>query len=1231
MLRAVILALGFMAIAAAQELPLRSGASAGKELREALKLLETKQTIPAADKLRRLVEESGGELVSLDGKQYRPLVRVVQQTLQTLPPGEQTAIRDRSDPPAKKLLDEAKTTRQAAPARWLVDRYFLSSHTEEALLLLGELAFERGDFATAESYYQRLQPTAQPGEANLTSPKTPAATIEAGRLLAVHFQQDRARLTSGLDAFRKNHPEATGTLAGETGKLADLITKLTASPAFRLGSIASRGDWQTLGGDFSRNGHPSAKMPNLWRTRPTWQALFPAERGNTAPRQGGSKTVGLHPVTCDGTGFVSDGSRIFGFDLRTGETRHFYDLASEPDAPKRESRATLPLTVDGDFALTVADNRLFARLGLSEIVPLPNNNGRAMTASFLVQLGKTAAKGWEVNWKLAPPVADNVAAAWEGAPVVVDRKLYAVYIRETAYGLMSTMVCYPVSDTTPEKPLWSVDLADVRVSEKAEPRHRPEPLTWSGGHLVYGTQAGSIVAVDAERGRLAWANQYPSKKMANRDISPPVSQGGIVYIAPTDSDRFFAFEVSSGRKLWELEDVQIESVLGVVQDQVIVTMAGPQRGIRAYNTQTAKLTWAHHDDPQLQSWGRGLVSADVVLWPTKSGVFSLRPSDGFPLGMRMTGPHGNLAYADGVLIVGATTGVMGYVVEPDAKPNTTPFQAKLLEAEGHWRRGELPAAQAKWQAILTDGSSTKADRATSYQRLQQTGITVSCPDDLHDTPVLNERGWPRPLLIDIPPKRPVEPAPRPTFGFDANNLPRLAGESFDRQALPTLAAPLRDFETQRLATQLTAQDEAVFFVADANQVHAIEAGGPVKWSVNVPSGFRPTHAMSLGQTLFVGGPKGIMRIDRGQRTWSTVWPESAMPLGSVPYLGSVPEVTTGLSHFTLAPDHLLALWNETHLVAFYRSSGEIAWVASASPTDNALRPRLVAPSQPPVFAIDGDGVLVHFGPYSSAWFRLRDGQRRAVRSSPYAWSAPPVPISEQRLAVATAPGQVQAWETGLLSEPRMVWKWEAALPASLSGKMPQVRARPEGLIVAVSRNHGVEVQSLRLSGNAVRNLAMLWPVEQVRLQDADSDLAATYIPAEGQLYTIRHANGKSHWPTPIPLATEAKTSDRDSWHIHAGTTRIAAVGQAAIPLTDPAALSVVVKQVLLHPQRLVGGLIAAAEILTESRVPVLLLDPEAGQVRLQQDLRALGPTALSGTVGRYLVIVTLGQAYLLKS
>ena len=84
-----------------------------KRLSEAEQKILGGKAADAADDLQRLLDESGDDLITLDGRQYQAARWVAHTLLAKLPPDALRAYQDRIDQPAKKLLDQAKRPRPA--------------------------------------------------------------------------------------------------------------------------------------------------------------------------------------------------------------------------------------------------------------------------------------------------------------------------------------------------------------------------------------------------------------------------------------------------------------------------------------------------------------------------------------------------------------------------------------------------------------------------------------------------------------------------------------------------------------------------------------------------------------------------------------------------------------------------------------------------------------------------------------------------------------------------------------------------------------------------------------------------------------------------------------------------------------------------------------------------------------------------------------------------------------
>ncbi len=1267
----IVTAFALVGLLRAEEPPLKGGSNAGKELVEVQKLLDAGKAAEGADKLRRLVEESGDDLVTLDGKHFRPLARVAQSLVLSLPANELRAWRDRIDPVAAKLLERGRADRDPRPLRQLVERSLASTHSEDALVLLADLAFERGDYASTETYLRRLLPTANAtDDPSVPNVKTLAATIRARLALALIFEGHPAAKAEVAE-LRAKFPTATGRLAGRDGVYADTLESLLREPPSTTVPAAPTGDWGTLGGDTARSGQPAAKMPKYWRSRPTWRADFPGEdsRLPSLPRLGSTRSVALHPVTLDGVAYVADGSRVFGVDLQTGERRYFYDSAVKREAGPAEKDA-LPVKVDADFVLTAAEGHLFARLGATDIAPLPQADGHSVSASYLVCFGpprEPRRPPLSVLGRLAPPVPAGAAAAWEAAPVVENGRLYAAFVKDSPAGMVTAVACYATGETTPERPLWVTTVADVRPLERGEPRHRAEPLTLAGGLLTYCTHTGTVVALDAATGRTAWAFQYPrltKPSAVARDINPPIMHAGRVFVAPTDADRVLCLDAVSGKLLWSVEGLQIDQFLGVAAGKLVAAIAAPQRGLRGFDVTTGSDAegqgWKIHDDPQLASWGRGLLTEDAILWPTKSGVFFVRPADGLPLSPRLTGPHGNLAFADGVLLVGTPTGVMGYVNDPPPRsPPPAQFGAAARHdrAEEALRDGHADDARRAWGELLTDAAVPLDWQARAAARLVSLE-TITGPDartnfdrlypaakPLADETVLNTRGVPARLgnvvadqfKLAPPLKKPAPvPPPRLTPPFDAASLPAL-----DHTAKPAEVP----WPSGRCQPVVTADGAPWVFATDGERVHALDvAAGRVV--ATIPVAHAVTHADVAGEVAYLSGPDGVSAVTMpaGKLEWATRFPD-ADPLPGR-RASVAPQVTggtrPGLGPLQITGTHLVALWGDTHLVGFERASGEVDWVRPAGVSTALATPPGDGPRFAPHFAADDWSVVAQLSSGRRVIVRTATGV--VLNSSPAGatpWESPPARLAGTRLAVPGDLGRVTLLELPSNATPATpaartlgdLWTWESGGETSQTGRPTQVVATPGGLLAAVSRNHGTELQFLTPAGRGLRNRGALLATAALDLSAARHDGRTTYAPADGRLYALAHRDGKPAWPA-VDLAGLTGWPRDAAWRVVAGRQSILAYPALARPVEPPVPLAGrIVASFALWPSvsRLPGVAATLTQAALECRLPLVSIDPDSGRVLGVRELAVGGP-GVAVTVSRDSVAVaTAGRVFLLKS
>ncbi|HEX4606903.1 MAG TPA: PQQ-binding-like beta-propeller repeat protein, partial [Urbifossiella sp.] len=506
--------------------------------------------------------------------------------------------------------------------------------------------------------------------------------------------------------------------------------------------------------------------------------------------------------------------------------------------------------------------------------------------------------------------------------------------------------------------MWATEVSDSPLSPGAEGRVRQELVTRAGRNVVLATNAGAVVALDALTGKRAWGFAYPraAKRTAeaNRspDPAPAVAAGGRVFVAPADADRVYALDAETGRLLWESSPADGAQILGVTSGRVVVTITGPTRGLRGLNVVTGSHWepegWAHYTTAQSpQGAGRGLVTDRAVLWPSGDGIFFLSPTTGYLLAHHLPPPpgggrFGNLAYADGVLVVVTPTQVWGFVGQGLPPPTPTiprpGFEAVADAAERHLgagdepaarkllldaARGEFPAAlraRAVARLVLltppgTDESKLPADVRAALGPAVRNEWVLTAGGELLTLGGLIDRhagraAPARPPPVTLPPRRPDD---APTLGPDARAGPSrpVPPGSFPLLPVPGATAPA-----------------AHLFVTDAAHLTAVPVtGGP---SRRAAAADRFTHAADLAAGFIAAGPFAVAVYGAGaDPEWVFRVPETdplpAAP-GRVPFRTGGPGPLPQLSSFTLAGDWLLARLGEHHLLGLDLAGRRVGWV-----------------------------------------------------------------------------------------------------------------------------------------------------------------------------------------------------------------------------------------------------------------------------------------------------------------
>jgi outer membrane protein assembly factor BamB len=372
---------------------------------------------------------------------------------------------------------------------------------------------------------------------------------------------------------------------------------------------------------------------------------------------------------------VADARRIMGYSLFDGREILRYDLARlAPENPRLKS--DVPIEPDLSHTLSVAGNRIYARLGAQALgPPRKDSPNDASQHTYLVCLDlQFGVSGKFESWALKSKGTAATGPVFEGTPVV---GLGSVFIAESRFagGLTQTEIACYDADTGKER--WRTEVAsvtqDFRLGEGKQ-RFRHHLVTLAASMLFYCSHSGAIVALDALTGRRLWAVRYPSSAPQTvfgeplpRDLAPCLYSGCRLYVAPVDSDRIFCLDPDTGQTIWQSRPVQVVQMLGVAKGHLIVTASTPRPCIRALDAATGNdlRGWMQPaDGSELKTFGRSVLAGDWVFWPVRSdyrqGVYVLDQQTGEPV-LFDERVNGNLAVGSDCLAVAGSRELSVYV------------------------------------------------------------------------------------------------------------------------------------------------------------------------------------------------------------------------------------------------------------------------------------------------------------------------------------------------------------------------------------------------------------------------------------------------------------------------------------------------------------------------------------------------------------------------------------------
>ncbi|MCA9025792.1 MAG: PQQ-binding-like beta-propeller repeat protein [Planctomycetaceae bacterium] len=572
------------------------------------------EEIPS-DKRVGMLKASGGMIV--------PAHSLIWQVVAELPAEGREAFRVFFDAKARELFrqieqENPEPGNDVKVARQVFDEFFLTSVGDDAANLLGDAAFEQGDFRGAERYWRAIldhQPNTEIGELRLQV-KRAIALLRSGRA---------KQFAAIVNDIEQRFPGEMVTLGGQDVEPVEFLKSLQSDSESSESTLGESNEEPVLA-----EGVLPEDTPIAWQVQYLSDAgkkmLDQSVRSNYWYRNGVETYV--PPFTAIGGRLICNWFGIvFAIDVTTGKLQwrsEKFDKLNSQFGQMPHSQTNIE-----QFAVVAGGNTVLA----ISLNPEKLNNYREPFRLIAYELD-TGKERWN-----SEKVSSLSSESFIGQPLMVgDNVLVATHERN---GSKMTLRSLKLSDGSED---WSKELGTATQIQKSRRYQQQNPvpifLKTNDAVLVL-TNNGALIALDSLGKEVQWILKFkgpPSSAGDNffwygneplEDVIALHSQGaileedGTVYFKEACSNELFAVDLSKPEVVWK-RPVEVEAVLAGVDENHLYVMT---REMMAIDRESQKLRWAR----RLPIVGGGLstvVGRDTVYVFTNRGIYCLDKQNG---------------------------------------------------------------------------------------------------------------------------------------------------------------------------------------------------------------------------------------------------------------------------------------------------------------------------------------------------------------------------------------------------------------------------------------------------------------------------------------------------------------------------------------------------------------------------------------------------------------------------
>jgi len=345
------------------------------------------------------------------------------------------------------------------------------------------------------------------------------------------------------------------------------------------------------------------------------------------------------------------------------------DPAAPPDAHWLSEEELPPL-----YTATLAGGRLYVHLDREPPSSIDGNTGESSTIVCLE--AKTGHEIWRND--LTGFASEFEETRIDGAPLLHGGRLFALVRRRKPFGFEA---CFLLRlDPQTGRILHSVHLGEAPTGSYGYRRPTLSHPAANGDRVFVQTNLGTVAAVSASTGHVAWLHRYRSRLTDDAEGSWPARTGRTmrswqynptmlwrdrVVCAPLDTDALLVLDQADGRLIHRIPATHIHTpdyILGI--HGRLLYAVGTQ--VTAWDLEDHKLAWAR-PLAEGQPLGRGAVTPAGLLIPTTRGLLRYALDGGpAPIHHWPLRSAGNVIALPDQIIVAATDTLFGLVGKEEA-------------------------------------------------------------------------------------------------------------------------------------------------------------------------------------------------------------------------------------------------------------------------------------------------------------------------------------------------------------------------------------------------------------------------------------------------------------------------------------------------------------------------------------------------------------------------------------